>query len=176
MSDPQAPTPDDIDATDDMGNPLSPLVVALFEQMNRDRAFTTNALLDGYREDAATYAATVRAIRHAVGELLAGPYMPTPRAITDALYPSPDVVDAYRPDSRATGVPRYCGQQLSTYRPQDGTCDLPRHHDGDCSSRAAEVPRYCGKRRITLGPGGTRGPVWTCDRPANHAGGCESFE
>lgn len=67
------------------------LVVQLMEQSARDAAFTTNALLDGYRRDAAIANATLNAVRAEIAALLDGPYAPSAARLYAALYPSVDL-------------------------------------------------------------------------------------
>lgn len=74
----------------------SALVIALIQQSARDTAHTTNALLNGYREDALTARATLAAVRDQVSMLLHGDYMPTPVALLRALHPSAAIVNSYR--------------------------------------------------------------------------------
>lgn len=71
------------------------LIGAILTQMNRDRAFTTNALIDGYRTQAEQAEATLAAIRDRITELFEGPYAPNPMAILRALYPSDEVRARY---------------------------------------------------------------------------------
>ena len=78
--------------------PFSPLLAQVITQMSRDTAYTTNTLLDGYRRDAATHAATLAAIRDRIETMLSGEHMPNPLAILRALYPHESVVDRYRQD------------------------------------------------------------------------------
>lgn len=82
--------------TEAEGGAFSPLIGQLFTQMSRDAAFTSNALIDGYRGEAETNAATLRAIRATVADLLEGDYMPTPFAIIRTLYPDAATIDMYR--------------------------------------------------------------------------------
>ena len=66
------------------------LMIAIMQQNARDAAFTTNALLEGYKRDYEEAKATVQAIRRGIIDLFAGGYMPTESAIMRALYPYVD--------------------------------------------------------------------------------------
>ena len=74
--------------------PYTPLVAAVLTQMANDTAFTTNALLDSYKHRADKAEATLNLIREHIGDLLAGPYMPTSLALAAALWPSDAAVEA----------------------------------------------------------------------------------
>ena len=71
------------------------LIITLMEQNSRDTAWTTNALLESYMEEARRAKAEVLAIRHQIRKLLAGPYQPSNDAIIWALYPTPPEVDSF---------------------------------------------------------------------------------
>jgi hypothetical protein len=75
------------------------LVLHLMEQNHRDLAFTTNALIDGYREEAQMAQATIAAIRVNVKLLLDGPWMPSASALLHALYPTAEELADHRPGS-----------------------------------------------------------------------------
>lgn len=76
---------------------IDPLMVQILDQMNRDSAFTTNALLDSLMHQLETADATLEAIRDQMDLLMSGDVMPTSSAIMRRLWPSDKLVDRYRP-------------------------------------------------------------------------------
>lgn len=81
------------------------LIASLVQQNARDLAYTTNTLLDSYRQDALVAQATLLCIREVVSGLLSGDFMPTPAAIERALYPSERLVGLYVEHIRNGGRP-----------------------------------------------------------------------
>lgn len=73
------------------------LIAAILGQMSRDAAYTTNALLEGYRTDFYRAQATLAAIRHRMAELFSGDYMPAEHAIIRALHPSDELIQRFMP-------------------------------------------------------------------------------
>ena len=72
------------------------LVVRIMQQNAKDAAWTTEQLLHAYKDRAERAEATLALIRHGVGGLLNGPYMPTSHAIEAALWPASDQVQNWR--------------------------------------------------------------------------------
>lgn len=72
------------------------LIVRIVQQNAADAAWTGNQLLEFYRNRTKEVEATLELIRARIGALLDGPYMPTPRAIEAALWPSSDHVHDWR--------------------------------------------------------------------------------
>ena len=69
-------------------------LIATLTQANADElAYTTNALLDGYRRAAAEAQIELELIRKVVENLFYGPYQPSQSAVLDALYPNYQVVE-----------------------------------------------------------------------------------
>lgn len=77
------------------------LLAACVEQNARDSFYVTNQLMEGYEEERDDARAELAAIRDHVSGLLAGPYMPTPDRLLQALWPSKATVDQYRSPVRA---------------------------------------------------------------------------
>lgn len=77
------------------------LFARLMEQNVRDAAYTTNALLEGYRRRADRAEATLDAIRYRMGVLFSGDYMPAEHAIMRALNPSDELIDRFMPREEA---------------------------------------------------------------------------
>lgn len=75
---------------------IDPFVVQLLEANSDALAYTTNKLLDAYKEQAETNQATLDAIRSHIDSLLSGPWMPTPDTLLRALWPTKELVDKYR--------------------------------------------------------------------------------
>jgi hypothetical protein len=78
--------------------PISPLmadiVTSLFDQSHA----TTNRIIENLEKQLDDARATLDAVENGILALVSGPYMPTPGAITGALYPPADIVDRYRKD------------------------------------------------------------------------------
>lgn len=77
-------------------------MAALYEQSAKDAAWTTNQLIDAFRERAQRAEALVEMIRVEIGDMMSGRYMPTSAAVERALYPAWDVVTAYMAGSDGT--------------------------------------------------------------------------
>lgn len=73
------------------------LLLATFGQMNKDREFTTNALIDSYKSSHEEAQATLDAIRWGVKDLISGDFMPTPSALFRALYPTDEMIAEFMP-------------------------------------------------------------------------------
>jgi hypothetical protein len=81
-----------------MTTPISPLVANILTANAAFTADVTTRVIEDLRERASESEARVDVIRDAVEHLLSGPYTPSPAAIRNALYPSAEVVAAYRVD------------------------------------------------------------------------------
>lgn len=73
------------------------LALQLTGVMAGNLAVTTNQLIDNLTAERDELQATLDAVRDLIQTKLEGDFMPTPLAITRALYPSDVVVDQYRP-------------------------------------------------------------------------------
>jgi len=86
-------TPGDADEQ----RPFSPLVADVISSMFARSAATTNTLLDLRQAMIDDLEAERYAVQHGIDQLLAGPWMPTPDAIRDAVfYPRKDLIDEYK--------------------------------------------------------------------------------
>lgn len=72
------------------------LLAALVEQNARDAAYTTNTLIESYRSERDTLAATLKAIRCEFAAAMGGQYMPSPGRLLECIYPSDTTIDEYR--------------------------------------------------------------------------------
>lgn len=77
------------------------LVVRIMQKNAADAAWTTNQLLDAYKDRAERAEATLGLIRANIQALLAGPYMPTSHAIEAALWPDNEQVQDWRGEQEA---------------------------------------------------------------------------
>jgi hypothetical protein len=69
-------------------------LIATIVEANMDRLNSvTNELLESYRTEAAEAQVTLGLAREAVADLLNGQYMPTPRCILAAMWPSKKDID-----------------------------------------------------------------------------------
>ncbi len=78
-----------VDLTE-VDNDATALIINIMQQNAKDAAYTTNALLEGYKRDYERAEATVQAIRRAILNLFDGPYAPSQNSIIAALYPDVD--------------------------------------------------------------------------------------
>jgi len=77
--------------------PFSPLVADVLTSMFTQTAGITNTLLDSYQATIDDLEAERYAVQYGIDQLLAGPWMPTPDAIRDAVfYPRQDLIDEYK--------------------------------------------------------------------------------
>jgi len=90
-----------LDGIDGGDVPISPLMADLMTSMLTATQHTTNLVLDNLNTDLATERARVDAIRAGVLDLMDGPWMPMPDAIRRALYPSAEMIAAYREDGES---------------------------------------------------------------------------
>lgn len=78
------------------GAPFSPLVAQILTAQAAFTADVTDRLVDSLTTENAELRARAAAIEDAVLSLLNAPYLPQPDVIRRALFPSAEVVDAYR--------------------------------------------------------------------------------
>ncbi len=71
------------------------LAATLMERNATESAYLTNQLMDGYKKERDEARATILAIRDEIASLVAGKYMPTPKAIIDATYPTNETIQYY---------------------------------------------------------------------------------
>lgn len=72
------------------------LLAQIVSQNVRDAAFTSDTLINGYKDEAETLRATLKAIRYEFTSAMGGQYMPSPGRLLDILYPSDELIDEYR--------------------------------------------------------------------------------
>lgn len=75
-----------------------PLLAMLVGQSHRDLAYTTNALLEGYKHDATRARAELMAIRAKMAQVLASPYAPSAWVIQEAIWPDDELIDSFAAD------------------------------------------------------------------------------
>jgi hypothetical protein len=68
------------------------LILTLMQQSTKDAAFTTNALMHGYRDEASRLRAELAAIRWAMQNLFKDGFQPSESRIINALWPSSDLI------------------------------------------------------------------------------------
>lgn len=100
MPESDQPQPEPTEPQDYLSGGAQGLLAAIVSQNARDAAWTANTLIDSYQEEAAKAQATLAAIRACITEMANGDYMPTGAAFVRALYPSADVIDAFRQADR----------------------------------------------------------------------------
>jgi hypothetical protein len=73
---------------------IDPLVAKLMEASMKQTHAVTDQVIESLTYRAKRAEAELRLVRETVGELLAGPWMPVPAALREALWPSRETVDA----------------------------------------------------------------------------------
>lgn len=83
---------------DDLADAM-PLIAQLIQSNYNQYASTSQSLLDTYEAQIKQSNAVIDSIRDRIRTLLNGDYMPTTRAIMDALYPSAEEIQYYMEES-----------------------------------------------------------------------------
>ena len=83
------------DATSDREQGLE-LALQLMGASAAGLAGTTNQLIDNLTAERDDLYATLDAVRDGIEQLVSGPFMPTPKGIVSALWPSEETVNLYR--------------------------------------------------------------------------------
>lgn len=84
--------------------PFSPLIAEILTAQRTETMAATNAVITNLTRLLETEEARRRAVQEAVLRLLDGPWMPHPRLIESALFPSDETIDAHRPGSSSGGT------------------------------------------------------------------------
>lgn len=77
--------------------PISPLVAQIIEANLAQSHETTNMVIEGLQKDLEYEKARSDAIVSGVLKLISGTYMPTTGALHNALYPTDDLIELFRP-------------------------------------------------------------------------------
>lgn len=85
-------TPDEVSVLND---DATALILNIMEQNAKNAAYTTNSLLDNYREAQLRAEATIAAIRWNIRKLFESGYQPTESAVMDAVWPWAEQIDAF---------------------------------------------------------------------------------
>ncbi len=75
--------------------PLTPLVAAVLTKMMDDTAQTTNRVIDNLQGELNIARATIDAMRNEIIRLMNQEFLPHPRSVINALYPSQETVEEY---------------------------------------------------------------------------------
>lgn len=76
--------------------PFSPLIADILTAQRTETARVTSLVIEGLTRDLETERARRRAVQARVLALLDGPYLPHPATIERALFPTDEIVDAFR--------------------------------------------------------------------------------
>ncbi len=74
---------------------FSPLVATVLTKMMDDTAETTNRVIDNLQAELNIAWATIDAIRDEIMRLMNQEFLPHPRSVINALYPSQETVEEY---------------------------------------------------------------------------------
>lgn len=85
----------DIEDSATVDSDASKLIISIMQQNAKDAAFTTNALMHGYRESQLRAEATIAAIRWNIMHLFKDGYQPTETAIIHAAWPSFEQIEQF---------------------------------------------------------------------------------
>lgn len=90
MSDTEAIKPGDMAEVDPAAMEL---IVRIMQQSAKDAAWTSNQLIDAYKEQAERAEATIALIRDSIQALYDAPWTPSQQSVLAALWPSRHAVD-----------------------------------------------------------------------------------
>lgn len=85
----------DIEQSSVIDSDAAALVMRIMQQNAKDAAFTSNALMHGYRTSQLKAEATINAIRWNVMQLFAAGYQPSESSIMEAIWPSAEQVEEF---------------------------------------------------------------------------------
>lgn len=79
----------------DVDSDAAELIMQIMQQNAKDAAYTTNALMHGYRKSQLRAEATIAAIRWNITQLFKDGYQPSESAILNAIWPSFEQIEDF---------------------------------------------------------------------------------